>query len=308
MNMDNELDLAALRVFHAVVREGSFAGGARRLGVPRSTASKRVVDLERLLGVRLIERTTRQMRVTTEGEVLALRAERLLAEAGDIRRSLSDAGQAPRGHLRIAVPQLFGQIMMGGIAARCRARYPEITLEFVFTDRPPDLIEEGFDAMIRFGPLEDSTQVARRISTGAPVLAASPGLAGIETLAHPRDLIRFPLIDVPLHWRQGWTFHREDDVELIRIEPALRFSSMLAARDAAVEGAGITQLPAILARPEIKAGQLVRLLPEWQGAEKSMYFVFASPQSVTTRLRAFLDVLLESLKSRSEATSALEPS
>ncbi|WP_375690784.1 LysR family transcriptional regulator [Pseudooceanicola sp. LIPI14-2-Ac024] len=289
--MDNDLDLTALRVFHSVVRSGSFSAAARDLGAPRSTVAKRVTDLEASLGVRLVERTTRSMRVTTEGEVLASRAERLLADAADLRRRLTDAGQAPRGHLRIGVPDLFEQITMGRLAARFRARYPEITAEFVTSRQPGDLIEDELDAIIIFGPLPESNLVARRLVTGSMTTVAAPDLPGLDTVHHPRDLMRMPVIDVPQHWIRQWVFQRGEEEEVLRITPVLSFGSMLTARDAALEGGGVAKIPTILARPEIEAGHLVEVLPDWQGPAKDLFVVFPSARSVTTRLRAFLDVL-----------------
>ncbi|QKV17147.1 LysR family transcriptional regulator [Oricola thermophila] len=293
--MKNELDLAALRAFHSVVSEGSFAAGARRIDAPLSTVSKRIRDLETDLGIRLIERTTRQMRVTAEGEALANRAARLLADADEVRRALSDSGQLPRGHLRIAVPQLLGNLVIGKVAALCRQRFPEITLEFVFADAPPDLIEERFDALIRFGPMEDSTQIARKLLSGAVRLVASPDLPGIDRVKRPEDISGLPVIHVSPPWTHAWQFRSNAESVTIRFEPALSFPSMLAARDAAVAGAGVTMLPRILARPEIEAGRLVRLLPDWTGPEKAMYIVYGARSSVTARLRAFIDLLLEVL-------------
>lgn len=298
MILHNDLDLSAVRAFQSVVLEGSFAGGARRLGVPQSTVSKRVRDLEARLGLRLIERTTRKMRVTTEGEALASHATRLLAEADTLLRAMTETGTAPRGHLRIAAPNLLGQLLIGGVAALCRARFPEITLEFVFTDAPPDLIHDRFDAVIRFGPLEDSSQIARKLLSGAVRLVAAPGLNGIARVAHPRDVANFPIIHVPPPWSHAWMFQRESEEVTVRFEPAISFPSMLAARDAAIAGAGLTMLPGILAAPEIKAGRLVRLLPEWAGPEKAMYVVYGAPDSITPRLRAFLDILTANLRDR----------
>jgi len=293
--MDNDLDLTALRVFTSVVRAGSFSAAARELGAPRSTVAKRVADLEASLGVRLVERTTRSMRVTTEGEVLANRAERLLAEATDIRRRLSDAGQAPRGHLRIGVPELFEQITMGRLAAQFRQRYPEITLELVTSRRSGDLIEAELDAIITFGPLPDSSLVARRLARGSMTTVAAPCLPGLSALAHPRDLLGMPLIDVPQNWIRQWAFVRGDEEEVLRIDPVLSFGSMLTALDAALAGAGIAKIPTILARPGLAAGRLVEVLPDWRGPAKDLFVVFPSARSVTTRLRAFLDVLQESV-------------
>ena len=293
--MDNDLDLTALRGFRSVLREGSFSAAALVLRVPKSTLSKRVADLEAHLGVRLIERSTRTLRPTQEGEVLAARADRLLGEAEDIRRALGESGGTPRGHLRLAVPQVIGNLLMGPIAASFRAAHPDVTLEIHFLDRAPDLLEEGFDGCIRFGPLEDSSQVARRLLHGQAMLVASPGLPGLETLRHPGDLPRFPLVGLATIWSGGLPLQRGDEEITLPYDPPLRLGSYLAVRDAVVAGAGIAALPGMIARPEIAAGSLTHVLPDWSTPRKAIYFVYPSAQSVTARLRAFIDHLAQEL-------------
>ncbi|WP_160381677.1 LysR family transcriptional regulator [Pseudooceanicola pacificus] len=304
--MDNEIDLSALRAFHSVVRAGSFAAAARELNAPRSTVAKKVADLEANLGVRLIERTTRSMRITAEGEVLARRASRLLAEASDLRRVLTDAGQAPRGHLRIGMPDLFEQITMGELAASFRRKYPAITLETVITSNTGDLMQSDLDAVIAFGPLQDSTLMSRKLFTGTMSTVAAPDLPGLDNLRHPSDIVHMPLIDVPQHWVRQWVFHQGDVEETVRIEPALSFSSALAALAAAIDGAGIARIPTILANPELSAGRLVRVLPEWSGPSKSVYFIYPSALSVTMRLRYFLDELVAWMAREDERRAELK--
>ena len=289
--MDNELDLSALRGFRTVLREGSFSAAALALRVPKSTLSKRVADLEAHLGVRLIERSTRTLRATQEGEVLAARADRLLGEAEDIRRALGESGGTPRGHLRLAVPQSFGNVMLGAIAADFRKLHPEVTLEVHFLDRAPDLLEEGFDGCIRFGPLEDSTQVARRLSHGQAMMVAAPDLPGLEALRHPTDLARFDLVGLAAPWPGGLPLQNGSEEITLPYAPPLRLGSHLAVRDAVVAGAGVAALPGIVARPDIAAGRLVRVLPDWSTPRKAIYFVYPSAQSVTARLRVFIDHL-----------------
>lgn len=293
--MDNDLDLTALRGFRTVLREGSFSAAALTLRVPKSTLSKRVADLEAHLGVRLIERSTRTLRPTQEGEVLAARADRLLGEAEDIRRALGESGGTPRGHLRLAVPQSLGNVLMGAIAASCRRAHPDVTLEIHFLDRAPDLLEEGFDGCIRFGPLEDSTQVARRLIHGQAVLVAPPDLADIGTIAHPDDLARFQLVGLAAPWPGGLPLQNGEVEVVVPHDPPLRLGSHLAVRDAVLAGAGIAALPGIIARPDLAAGRLVRLLPDWATPRKAMYFVYPSAQSVTARLRVFIDHLVQEL-------------
>ncbi|NUB43081.1 LysR family transcriptional regulator [Fertoebacter nigrum] len=294
--MDNDLDLAALRAFRAVVREGSFSGAALVLRAPKSTVSKRVADLEADLGVRLIERTTRQLRITAEGEVLALRADRLLGDADDIRRALGEQGGSARGHLRIAVPPVLGHVLIGTIAARFRAQYPDITLEIHFLDRTPDLLEEGFDGCIRFGPMDNSAQVARLLQHGHAVLAAAPGLPGLDSLHHPADLDHMPLIGIAAPWAAAWPLGNGDQRAEVAAKPGLALGSFLAVRDAAVAGAGVAVLPYLLAKPEFAAGRLVQVLPGWETPRKGLYFVYPTAQSVTARLRVFIDHMAGALK------------
>lgn len=293
--MDNDLDLTALRGFRTVLREGSFSAAALTLRVPKSTLSKRVADLETHLGVRLIERSTRTLRATQEGEVLAARADRLLGEAEDIRRALGESGGTPRGHLRLAVPQSLGNVLMGPIAASFRRAHPDVTLEIHFLDRAPDLLEEGFDGCIRFGPLEDSTQVARRLLHGQAMLVAAPGLPGIETLRHPEDLKRFEMVGLAAPWPGGLPLQNGEIEVVVPHDPPLRLGSHLAVRDAVLAGAGIAALPGIIARPDLAAGRLIRVLPDWATPRKAMYFVYPSAQSVTARLRVFIDHLVREL-------------
>ncbi|MGL4311532.1 MAG: LysR substrate-binding domain-containing protein, partial [Paracoccaceae bacterium] len=279
-----------------VIREGSLTAASAYLRAPKSTLSKRLSDLEAQLGVRLIERSTRHLRITQEGEVLAARVDRLLGEADDIRRAFGEADGAARGHIRLAVPPVLGTIMMGPLAAEFRRRYPDVTLEIHFLDRSPDLLEEGFDGCIRFGPLEDSAQVARLLIHGQAVLAAAPDLPGLDRLKRPEQLPDFPLIGLTAPWPGGWPLVSEAEAVEIPVEPALRLGSHLAVRDAMLAGAGIAPLPRIIAAPEFAAGRLIRVLPEWTTPRKGLYFVYPSAQSVTARLRAFIDFLSENLK------------
>ena len=291
--MDNDLDLTALRAFRAVVRSGSFAAAASQLKSPKSTLSKRVADLESDLGVRLIERTTRRLRVTAEGEVLAMRADRILGEAEELRRAMSESGGTLKGHLRIAVPGVLGSMLIGAVAARFRKRHPEITLEILNFDRAPDLLEEGFDGALRFGPLDDSGQVARLMKTASGVIVAAPGLAGIAAVKTPLDLVNLPEVGLTqtLMPRCGLHHIGTGEVVDIPVQRVLSLGAHSAVRDAVTEGAGAAILPYAIARPDLRAGRLVHLLPEWTGPKKHIYFIYPAPQSVTARLRALIDHL-----------------
>jgi DNA-binding transcriptional LysR family regulator len=293
--MHNDLDLPSLRAFRTVVREGSFSNAALALRMPKSTVSKKVADLEMNLGVRLIERSTRQLRVTAEGEVLAARAERLLSEAEDIRRALGEQGGAPKGHLRIAVPQGLGDTLMGGIAARLLAAYPEISLEVHFMDRPANLLEEGFDGALRHAYEDDGSHAAKVMLRAHAVLVATPELAAGLDLTHPMDLTEVPMVGKAAGWMNGLQLENGLQRCVVQGTPRLSLGSVLAARDAVVAGAGVGLLPLLFALPDLHEGRLVRVLPEWRTAMKELTFVYPSAQSMTARLRVFMDFLQEEL-------------
>lgn len=290
--MDDEIDLVALKVFRSVVRAGSFSAAARLLQVPKSTVSKRVRDLETALDVRLVERTTRRMRVTPEGDLLAHRADRLLHEAETIRRDIGLSNREPVGHLRIAAPSFYGIYVLGRVAALCRERHPDLTLEFVFLDRLPDLLEEGFDGAITYGPLADSDLVVRTLTRGQTVPVAAPSVLSGGQPATPDKLSELPAITLGPR-RNHWVFERGSTTRGVDVIGVMTFGSPLSCRDAALAGGGVAVLPEFLTRDDIAAGRLLRLLPEWDAAKREILFVYPSPQSVTARLRAFLDILIE---------------
>lgn len=286
------MDLNALREFSAIATEGSFAAAARKLGTPKSTVSKRIQDLEAALGVRLIERTTRKLRLTAEGALVLARAERIIADAGEITRALTATGESVGGHLRIAVPVLFGQTAMGPIAAVCRRVYPDLTLEIVLTDGQPDLIEEGFDAALRTAHPADSPFTAQRLARGRMVVAAAPDLVG-GPLDDPADLARLPVLLHGVGLVQGWQLRNGRDTVAIRLAGGLAMTSHAALRDAALGGAGVALLPLFLVEADIAAGRLLDVLPGWHGPDSDLIAVYPGPQALTARLRAFLDLVAQ---------------
>ena len=290
------MDLNALKEFSAIAAEGSFAAAARRLGTPKSTVSKRIQDLEAALGVRLIERTTRKLSLTAEGALVLARAERILADAGEITRALCEADGAVRGHLRIAVPVLFGQAFMGQIVAVSRRIYPDLTLEVVLTDSQPDLIEEGFDAAIRTGAPADTPFVSQRIATSRRVAVAAPDLVPAK-LTDPTRLADLPILLYGVGLVQGWHFSDGRHERSVRLAGGLAMTSYFALREAAIGGAGVAQLPLFLVERDLALGRLVEVLDGWHCPPTEIVFVYPSPQSLTARLRAFLELIQQAFPS-----------
>lgn len=287
------MDIAELRDFVAVVGAGSFARAAEATGVPRSTLSKRIQMLEASLGLRLIERSTRKLRLTPDGELLLPHAVRLTTEADDLQRLMRDRSVEPRGRLRVSVPVMLGQELLGRLAAAYTARWPETEIDVVFTDRRSDLIDDGFDCAVRIGPLEDSDHVARRLAWSRTVLVASPDVvAGRSEPEDPDKLPRWRTISFapdgkPVPWvlEQG---HRRID---LAPRSAITLGSLHAVREAAIAGGGIALIPALVAAPALETGALKRILPSWRGPASGIYVVYPSRRHVSARLRAFIDLL-----------------
>jgi LysR family transcriptional regulator, regulator for bpeEF and oprC len=299
--MDNRpmLDLNALRDFVAVIREGSFTAAARALGVPKSTVSKRVQDLEASLSTRLIERTTRSLRLTPEGAAFHQRAVLIVAEADEAEASVHAQGQEPQGHLRIASPHLFGQTYLGGLAADYRARYPKVTLEFMLADRRVDLIEEGFDAAIRIGDLPSSSLIVRHLADADQVIVAAPSL--LDRIKVPVQPAEFTTLPCLVYARGGasqvtWQLERANGGQNakpvdVAIDPVVVLGSPIALREAAIAGAGIVMIPQFIAAAALAAGQLVEVLPDWRGRRIAISIVYPSARFLNARLRAFIELL-----------------
>lgn len=293
------MDINALREFVAVVRAGSFAKAAADLGTPKSTVSKRVQDLETALGVRLIERTTRALRLTAEGAALLPRAERILADAREAERLVASGRSEPEGHLRIRMPSLFAQAFGGRIIAACRAAYPGITLEIVLLDRAVDLMAEGFDGAIFVGPLEDSSRAARILAEAETVPVVAPSLLQqLPEPIEPTDLAKLPALVLGRDLKTNWPLFAEGRKIDAPVVGHAAVNSLTVLNDAALAGAGIAYLPEFLVQSHLDRAELVRLLPDHTGLRVPITFVYPSPHSITARLRAFIEVLVAQFPDR----------
>lgn len=284
------MDLNALREFSAIASEGSFAAAARKLGTPKSTVSKRIQDLEAALGVRLIERTTRRLKLTEEGAFVLARADRILADAEEIRCALGRRQDTISGHLRIAAPALFGESFIGQIVAACRQLHPGMTLEIVLTDSQPDLVEEGFDGAVRMGASQDDRYVSRPLAQSWRVCAAAPELVPAP-LAGPEDLAGLPVLLHGVGLIQTWHFEREGRSGSVRLVGGAALTSYRALRAAALGGAGAALLPLFLIEEDLAAGRLVPALDGWYPPVDTVHFVYPDAQALTARLRVFMQAL-----------------
>ncbi len=287
------MDLNDIVVFTKVVETKSFTGAAEQLGLPKSTVSRKLAQLEERLGVRLVQRTTRKLAMTDIGEAYYERASRIVADIAAAEQIVTDMQATPRGRLKITAPIDLSTRYLGGIIAEFVATHPDVNVELDATDRIVDVIEEGFDVAVRFGPLPESTLIARRLAAINSVLVASP--AYIARRGAPKTIEELEdhdkVLFTPSARTQGWTLaNGEQTYELTR--PARFASNNLAAVcDVILAGGGIGLVTEFMVACDVIKGRLVRMLPEWSARTADINAVYAARQNLPPRLSLFLDHL-----------------
>jgi len=291
------MDLNDIVVFTKVAETKSFTGAAEQLGLPKSTVSRKLAQLEERLGVRLVQRTTRKLALTEIGEAYYERASRIVADLQAAEQVVTDMQATPRGRLKVTAPIDLSTRYLGAIIADFIASHSDITVELDATDRVVDLIEDGYDVAVRFGQLPESTLIARKLATFAGVLCASPAyLAKRGTPTSVEELDDHDkVLFLPSARTTGWTLvNGEQSYELGR--PA-RFSSnnLGAVRSVVLAGGGISVMTEFMVACDIHEGKLVQLLPSWGVRAIDVQAVYPARQNLPPRLTLFLDHLAKSL-------------
>jgi DNA-binding transcriptional LysR family regulator len=276
---------ADMLLFAAVVREGSFTRAARQLGITKQTASERIARLEEQLGVRLLERTTRRLRVTDSGARYHERCAAIAAQIEEANTEVQEWQAEPVGLLRVSAPVLYGRRFLAPVVADFLARYPRVRVEVLLSDRRVSLVEEGFDLAIRIGALDDSSLAAKKLGDGHVYFAASPAfLAGQEALS-PADLRSTRTIGT----RPFETWEIAGD--RWKIEPVLVVNDLEIARDAAISGLGVARLPSLACRDAVLDGRLRVLFGPEPASSPSVFAVYPSRRYLPPKVRLFIDAL-----------------
>lgn len=276
------MDLLALTDFNLVARHGGFGKAARATGRPKATLSRRVGDLESSLDLRLFERGARNLKLTEEGRALFERTGVLLAELDETAAEIASGGRKPKGRLRISAPLLFSQTAMGRIAAGFTLKFPEVRLEVTTEDRAVDMIEEGYDLVIRVNPDPDESLVGRAFLRDRLVVVASPQL--------PRTGGPAPGVARGTGERQIWHVKTEAGRSAIKIEPVLALGTLIMVRDAVRAGVGAARLPISLVAHDLADGTLVNW-GDIDGPEIALWTLYPSRRLLSPRVSAFLDFL-----------------
>lgn len=297
--------LLLMTVFVAVAEEESFAGGGRRLSMSPPAVSRAIAALEDRLGVKLLERTTRHVRVTAVGQRYLEDARRIITECDEADEAAAGINAAPRGLLTVTAPVLFGRRFVTPAIVRYLAQHPETEVSALFIDRVVNLVEEGMDVAVRIGPLPDSSLRAIRVGEVRRVLCASPDyLARHGTPASPAGLHDHTLIAATsLTPGPEWHFGRDGRQTSVRLRPRLTVSSNDAAIAAAVEGFGITRVLSYQVADEVARGALRILLPEDEIAPLPVHLLHRETRHGSARVRAFIDLAVAMLR----ADPALNP-
>jgi len=277
------MDLLDLADFNLVARHGGFGRAARLSGRPKATLSRRVAELERSLGLRLFERGARTLKLTEEGRALHERTAMLLHEIDEVAAAIASGGERPRGRLRVSAPLLFSQTAMGRLAAGFALAYPEVRLEITTEDRPVDMVEEGYDLVIRVNPAPDENLVGRIILRDRLVVVAGP------QLARPPEGALVPAV-VRGSAETAWDVTTPNGPARIAVDPVLSLSSLVMVRDAVRMGVGAARLPVSLIGQDLASGALVQW-GEVAGPEIALWALYPSRRLLSARVSAFLAYL-----------------
>ena len=286
-------DLNQMSIFVAIVEAGTFTGAAKALGMPKSTVSKRVAQLEDRLGSRLLQRSTRRVKLTAAGSAYYEECRRIVADAYAADRSVTGREGALRGLVRVTAPWL-----LEGAVAPVMERFiednPNVSLDLRITNRRGNLVEEGIDLAIRPGSLPDSSLVARRLGEAEHCICASPDyLARHGAVKKPPDLRRHSCISFTGRGgQQTWTFERRGKKVSVPVSGRYSVSSGALMRHAAIAGIGIASVPEFLVEDDVAAGRLVRLLDGWSTGRGAVHLVYPSGRHLSPIVRALVDLLV----------------
>lgn len=286
-----------MKTFVAVVDAGSFIGAADPLGMSKAAVSRHVSDLEQRLGVRLLQRTTRRLSLTDEGQAFYARSKEALALVDEAETEIRSRSTEASGVVRVNAPHTFGVLHLAPLWGAFMDANPRVSLEVTLSDRVVDLVDEGFDLAIRIATLPNSTLVSRKLASTRVMLCASPAyLARVGTPMRPADLALHQVIAYS-YWasRDEWTFTGPDGEVTVRTHARLYANNGDTCLAAALNGQGIILQPSFLVADDVRAGRLVELMPAYRSIELGIYAVYPTRKQLALKVRRLIDYLAEAL-------------
>ena len=303
------MDLNHVSAFVRVVQDGSFTAAARALGLPKSSVSRSIAQLEQDLGVRLLHRTTRKLHLTDAGTAFHNRVARALADIDEATSAASDLQRELRGSVRITAPVDLGVWAVAPIVARFVRRHPTVNIEVRLSSRVVDLVAENFDLAVRAGAVRDESLFARR--AGALDLGMYASSRYIARRGAPKTLAELDAHDCVLHRTDTGTMpwkltSSTGEEQTVQPRGAIAADDISFLKKAVLAGGGIALLPLFLVPREELSGKLVRVLPDWRLTGSMLHVVYPSARYVPQRVVAFRDYLLGELGKISARCEAVE--
>lgn len=287
--------LAGMLVFARVADEGGISAAARRLGLSKSAVSKQLAALEDRLGARLLHRTTRRMSLTEAGAAFLEHCRRVVAEAEEAETAIGALQAEPRGVLRVNASVTFGTMHLAAIIPDFIARHPQVRIDLTLNDRMVDVIDEGYDVVLRIAKLADSSLVARKLAPGRRVLVAAPSY--LDRRGRPRglaDLLDHDTLSYSyLATGDEWRFDGPNGEESVRVTGRFSTNNGEVLLAAAIAGVGVAALPTFICGPSLRAGSLIRVLPDYENRSFAIHAVWPPGRYLSAKVRAFVDFLAE---------------
>ncbi|MGM9513471.1 LysR family transcriptional regulator [Roseateles sp. DB2] len=290
--------LHLINVFVSVVDANGFAGAARKLNISPPAVTRAISELEAHLGVRLLTRTTRVVRVTEAGARYVEDCRRILAELAEADESVSGLHAAPRGRLTLTAPVLFGALFVTPVVAEYLQRYPEVTASCWFLDRVVNMVDEGVDIAVRIGELPDSSLQAIRVGRVRRVICAAPDyLARHGTPQTPDELTTHTIVSASgVTPTPEWRLVENGAPKLVKLQPRMTTTTNDSAVAAAVAGFGLTRLLSYQVAEHVREGRLQIVLSEFETAPLPVHLVHREGRHASQKARAFLDLAIERLR------------
>jgi DNA-binding transcriptional LysR family regulator len=291
--------LESLRAFAKVVELGSFSEAGRALRLSRSAVSKYIGELENELGVQLLNRTTRRVSPTENGQAYFERVLGILSELAAADQAVTHLQATPRGLLRVNAPMSFGTLQLGPAIAEFMQAYPELKIQLVLSDENVDPLQDGLDVTLRIADLESSSLIARRILPIDRVMCASPDYFQLHgTPAHPSDLRDHNCLTYGfLSTGNQWKLSGKDGDHWIQPPWTLCANNAEVLRDAAIAGRGIALVPTFIAADALQAGRLATCLDNYQAPELALYALYPPTRHLAVKVRLFIDFLVKRFES-----------
>ncbi len=291
--------LDGMRTIVAAVETGSFTAAGERQGISKALVSKYVGQVESRLGVRLFNRSTRRLALTEEGQRYYDQAVPLLEEFSVMVDSVTGAQSAPRGLLRVSVPQTFGEMSLSPLIPKFLETYPDLSLDLQLSDRMIDMLEEGIDVVIRIGGVDDSSLIARHIKTLPLTLCASPEyiIQQGEPLKAEDITQHTCIIDSNFRIGKQWPIvDPEGQTTSIDVSSKVAVNSPRAVKEIAMAGGGIGMIPRFIIESELQTGVLKEILPAYKTLEFGLFAIYPHRRYLSKKVRCFIDFLMEEFK------------